>query len=1171
MKWCCIYDLAVKPDGSEFIVAAHIYVYLFDGTDGRQLKILDGHKDLVYAVAWSVDGETFASGSADKSVILYNEHHEAQLKFTHNDAIQCLAYCPTQQILLTCAVGDLGLWSTADKNVVKQRVESRCCSCAWTNDGNLFAIGHADGSVTIRRCANVTDEPVVKIDRGNEPIWSLAFSYQRNSKAETGAPGGDHVLLTEVLAITDMNHRLAFYQLNGAKVLEKEINLGFEPYCTQYLNNGQFLLIGGSNKTLTMFTRFGVALGIVAQMDTWIWTVTINPNNNSVIIGCVDGTIACYSLVFTTVHALSDNRYVHRDGMTDVVIRDLSNHTATRIYCHDHVRKVSVYLNKLAVQLSDRLVIYKQVSKDGEKMEYKIDGKIQKSFDCSLLVVTALHIIVCRDEELVCYDHKGLKQREWLLESGVRYMKVIGGPPGRETFVVGSYNGNVHKVFVDNPFAVLLVKLNSAIRCVDVNCDHTLVGVVDENSLCSLFDIKTKECILQEPHCNAICFNSNNPEILCYTTHNSLTVRSLTYAGHSQKMQGFVIGFVGNKVFCLHLYVTHAYDVPFTAQLYQYVNDKHFEAAYRVACLGVVEEDWHFLGMEAIKNGNVDIASKAFSRTKDMRCLQMISDIREMLRNDEPETLIQAYILAYDSKFREAAQVFRENGFENKAMELFTDLRMFDEAQEVMTTSSGETQKMLMRKRAIWAKDSNQPKVAAEMLISSGDLDKATQLIIDNDWMDLAIDISRKIDRGDLETIKKLAGYFVRKHEYGLASKIFGSINDTKSIVEMHVNAGHWQDAFAIADRHPKYVEDVYLPYARHLAERDQFEEAQKAFHKAGKDQEALSVLEQLTTNAVNETRFADAGHYYWQLSQQYLDRSQSHDDESLIPKYQQAAKLADVYYAYDAVFIFCNQPFSYERPENILNMARYLAFQPFIDNVSRVFIYYTIAKIGSEEGAYKSARQALEQLTHLRIPHFFESQIDVMTLNIRAKPFSDTELMQPMCYRCGLNNPFLGGLSCIHCQTPFIISFVTFDVLPLVEFQIDPEISHDEAVELIQSEPPLVDVEFNPIRSQKKGAVILNREALEKLEQGQVVIQNFAPPLAPRYLFNTYPTITISQCTTCCKLFDLDDFEMAILQKGHCPFCRTSQQRNDAMFFDEDDDLDENGTNKIPSFSQFA
>jgi len=44
------------------------------------------------------------------------------------------------------------------------------------------------------------------------------------------------------------------------------------------------------------------------------------------------------------------------------------------------------------------------------------------------------------------------------------------------------------------------------------------------------------------------------------------------------------------------------------------------------------------------------------------------------------------------------------------------------------------------------------------------------------------------------------------------------------------------------------------------------------AFHKAGRITEALKVLEQLTENAVIESRFNDAGYYYWMLSMQCLD-----------------------------------------------------------------------------------------------------------------------------------------------------------------------------------------------------------------------------------------------------------------------------------------------------------
>lgn len=47
------------------------------------------------------------------------------------------------------------------------------------------------------------------------------------------------------------------------------------------------------------------------------------------------------------------------------------------------------------------------------------------------------------------------------------------------------------------------------------------------------------------------------------------------------------------------------------------------------------------------------------------------------------------------------------------------------------------------------------------------------------------------------------------------------------------------------------------------------------AFHKAGRQGEAVRVLEQLTHNAVVESRFNDAAYYYWMLSMQCLDIAQ--------------------------------------------------------------------------------------------------------------------------------------------------------------------------------------------------------------------------------------------------------------------------------------------------------
>ena len=71
---------------------------------------------------------------------------------------------------------------------------------------------------------------------------------------------------------------------------------------------------------------------------------------------------------------------------------------------------------------------------------------------------------------------------EWVVDSLIKYIKVVGGPVGGEGLIVGLKDGSALEIFINNPFPVLLWKHHTALRCVDLSSRRNLLAFIDENS-----------------------------------------------------------------------------------------------------------------------------------------------------------------------------------------------------------------------------------------------------------------------------------------------------------------------------------------------------------------------------------------------------------------------------------------------------------------------------------------------------------------------------------------------------------------------------------------------------------------------------------------------------------------------------------------------------------------
>ncbi len=170
-----VYCSTFHPNGTQLLVGIATRIHIYSALKGECIKKLKGHKESVYCLAYAKNGEIFASGGADKYVVIWNSTGEGKLKYSHNDTIQSVAFNPVTNVLLSCTANDFGLWSQAESDVKKTKVNARITCCSWTNDGQHFALGFYNGTISIR---TKTGKEKISITR-NSPIWLLFFSIFR--------------------------------------------------------------------------------------------------------------------------------------------------------------------------------------------------------------------------------------------------------------------------------------------------------------------------------------------------------------------------------------------------------------------------------------------------------------------------------------------------------------------------------------------------------------------------------------------------------------------------------------------------------------------------------------------------------------------------------------------------------------------------------------------------------------------------------------------------------------------------------------------------------------------------------------------------------------------------------------------------------------------------------
>ena len=254
---------------------------LWDTSTGKLIGKLDGHTGGVTAAAWSKDGKSLATASADKTIRLWDATGKPLRTLTgHENAVLCVAWADAKSLASGSADKTVRVWHTgSDIGKVARTHKGPVTAVAWSKDGKSLASGDTQHAVLVG--GPDADKDKLQSITASSPVQALAWAGNGKSLAvgiDTGnvevfAPAGGKALQT--------------YERNGSP--PSVTGLAWSP-------DGNALLAGRGNHTAQVWPANGTKALFDLQCMAPVTHVGWSPAGHSMVLSESDRSVRVFDL-----------------------------------------------------------------------------------------------------------------------------------------------------------------------------------------------------------------------------------------------------------------------------------------------------------------------------------------------------------------------------------------------------------------------------------------------------------------------------------------------------------------------------------------------------------------------------------------------------------------------------------------------------------------------------------------------------------------------------------------------------------------------------------------------------------------------------------------------------------------------------------------------------------
>jgi WD40 repeat protein len=244
---------------------------------------LEGHHSSVYSVSFSPNGQTLATGSADKTIKLWNLATGKEIRTLqgHQNSVLSVSFSPDGQTLASSSRDQtIKLWnlSTGQEIRTLQGHQNSVLSVSFSPDGQTLATGSADKTTKLWNLS--TGKEVRTLQGHKEAIWSVSFS-----------PDG------KTLATGSADKTIKLWNLATGKEIRTLQGHQKGIWSVNFSPDGKTLATGSRDRTIKLWNlATGKEVRTLQGHQNWVRSVSFSPDGQTLATGSEDKTIKLWNL-----------------------------------------------------------------------------------------------------------------------------------------------------------------------------------------------------------------------------------------------------------------------------------------------------------------------------------------------------------------------------------------------------------------------------------------------------------------------------------------------------------------------------------------------------------------------------------------------------------------------------------------------------------------------------------------------------------------------------------------------------------------------------------------------------------------------------------------------------------------------------------------------------------